>query len=242
MFANDGKLMGFDGFFAVAHVGNPSSPEDWESVRPQQVRDAMAAFGGSKRETTGRRLSRLAPAGPKSTGNADSAAQLVSRYGNGPVVNLLTRDQSELWFFKTRDGSKGVLQIVGFTDEPDAVKIRYKRVNSDAAVAVDEREDLESRLEAASMMTNQNNKDGMLARLAQDAAKAGEVEIVERVLGQIANLGERSGASIGSVRLLAKRGLRKEALEIAKGIASLEIRDQALAELADGERGPKKSD
>ena len=32
------------------------------------------------------------------------------------------------YFFKTREGGMGVLQIVGFTDKPKAVKIRYKLV------------------------------------------------------------------------------------------------------------------
>src|SRR5437016_1084526 len=76
-----------------------------------------------------------APAAPTSGGLVGSAVQLDSQYG--PIVNLLTRDQSVLWFFQTRDGSKGVLQIVGFTNDPRAVKIRYKLVRNSANPAAE---------------------------------------------------------------------------------------------------------
>ena len=49
----------------------------------------------------------------------------------GPFA-LPGNDQLTTWFFKTREGGVGILQIVGFTDEPRTVKIRYKLVR-DAA-------------------------------------------------------------------------------------------------------------
>jgi hypothetical protein len=45
-------------------------------------------------------------------------------------ADLLTREQSATWFFKTRKGSIGLLQITGFTENPRGVKIRYKLVQS----------------------------------------------------------------------------------------------------------------
>jgi hypothetical protein len=35
---------------------------------------------------------------------------------------------SSIWLFRTSDGSMGILQILGFTDNPRGVKIRYKLV------------------------------------------------------------------------------------------------------------------
>jgi C4-dicarboxylate-specific signal transduction histidine kinase len=65
-----------------------------------------------------------------------------------------------------------------------------------------------------------------------DAAKAGEVDRVKDSLRQISNLTDRVQAAHEAVRLLAKRGLRKQAIEIAKTIEDVNIRNQALSELA----------
>jgi hypothetical protein len=43
---------------------------------------------------------------------------------------------------------------------------------------------------------------------------------------------ERTQTAHEAVRLLAARGLRKQALEIAKAIADVDVRNQALTELA----------
>ena len=37
------------------------------------------------------------------------------------------------WLFKTREGSSGILQITGFTDNPRGVKLRYKLVQTQAS-------------------------------------------------------------------------------------------------------------
>jgi hypothetical protein len=39
--------------------------------------------------------------------------------------------------FKTREGGVGVIQIVGLTDNPKGVKIRYKMVQKEAAAKID---------------------------------------------------------------------------------------------------------
>jgi hypothetical protein len=49
-------------------------------------------------------------------------------------ADLLTREQSATWFFKTREGGMGILQITGFTDNPRGVKIRYKLVQPSASL------------------------------------------------------------------------------------------------------------
>ena len=68
--------------------------------------------------------------------------------------------------------------------------------------------------------------------LAIDAAKAGELEIARTSLRHMIDFTKRDQTAHESARALAKRGLRKQALEIAKGINDFTIRDKALSELA----------
>jgi len=225
MFAGDGKMIGFDGLFAVP--SDSANREGWDNLRPQRVREEIALLDGIKRATKF--------PGPESTipdWASQSAAQLDSQSGDGPVVNLLTRDQSERWFFKTRDGSKGVLQIVGFAEELDAAKIRYKLVSSAVNDSAEKREELSARLDAAAMIGSLTEKDKALAQVATDAARAGEAEIVSVAVTQIGALSYRDQASLDAVRLLARRGLRKEAIRITQMISSTTTRDLALSELA----------
>jgi hypothetical protein len=143
-------------------------------------------------------------------------------------VNRLTLDQSPLWFFKTRDGGQGVLQIVGFTEDPDAVKIRYKLVSSTG----EEREVLAARLAAAGMIGSQTEKDKALSVVATDAARAGVVDTARDAIARISTSSTRDQTALDAVRLLAKRGLRKEAIQVAQRISSSTTRDLALSELA----------
>ena len=145
-------------------------------------------------------------------------------------------DYSKLWLFKTRDGSKGILQVVGFTEDPDSVKLRYKLLKSavdDGGIPSEERENLAARLEAATMISSMMEKDRAMATLAKDAARAGEINIVKNSLRQIGGNETRDAAAHESVRLLAQHGHRKQAVEVARTISSMEIRDKALSELAE---------
>ena len=54
----------------------------------------------------------------------------------------------------------------------------------------------------------------------------------DEAIDQIGNLIARDQASLDSIRLLAKRGLRKEAIQIAQRISNSITRDLALSELA----------
>ena len=240
MFAGDGKVIGFDGIFPVAHGDSATNWNDWDGLTPEQVRAAVDVVDWSQRATEAQLRGQPAPPAPKSDSTFRSAAQLDSRERGGPVVNLLTRDQSVTWFFKTREGAMGVLQLAGFTDDPSAVKIRYKLVQDsngqDTAPAGEahkiSRETLAERLEAASMMNDVTARNRSLAVVATDAAKAGDAEIVNNSLRQIYDLTLRGRTAIESVRLLTKRGMRKQALEVAKAIEDMTMRDQALSELA----------
>jgi hypothetical protein len=54
--------------------------------------------------------------------------------GLGPKA-LLSTDQSFNYFFKSRGGAVGILQIAGFTENPKAVKVRYKLVQAPVPLA-----------------------------------------------------------------------------------------------------------
>jgi hypothetical protein len=240
MYAGNEKIIGFDGIFPVAHGNSSTNWDDWDGLIPEQVRLAVDAVDWTRRAAEAQLHGEPAPPAPKPGGVFSSAAQLDSREQGDPTVNLLTRDQSVTWFFKTREGAMGVMQLVSFTDDPPAAKIRYKLIqqtNDQGIVSPAVADEisggvLANRLEAASMMNDPDAKDRSLSALATDAAKAGNLKMTADALQQINDFGMRNRTAQEAVRSLAKRGLRKQALEIAKSIDDLATRDKALSELA----------
>jgi hypothetical protein len=94
------------------------------------------------------------------------------------------------------------------------------------------RENLTERLAATETITDESIKDKSFTSLAEDAAKAGETEIVKSALGEMVDDNQRDAAAHESALLLAKAGFRKQAIETAKGISDPNIHDKTLAELA----------
>jgi hypothetical protein len=239
MFAGDGKIIGFDGIFAVAHGDSSTNWDDWESMSPEQALAAVETVDWGRRAEQARAHGEPMPPAPKSGGVFNSAMQLTSQNPGGALVNLLTRDQSVTLFFKTREGAMGVLQLVSFTNDPPSTKIRYKLVqqtNGPNEIPVPlnnvSRETLAARLQAASMITDMNSRNSSVAAITLDAAKVGEFNIVKESLQHINDFSVRNDTALGAVRLLAQRGWKYAALEIAKSINDMNIRDQALSELA----------
>ncbi len=107
---------------------------------------------------------------------------------------------------------------------------------ADAAVPGDtsktSRDTLGERLEAASQIRDPTARSQAMIAVATDAAKAGEFDIVTSSLGQIIDFTKKNETAYESVGLLTKRAMRKQALEIAKGIADPGLRDKALSDLA----------
>jgi hypothetical protein len=87
-------------------------------------------------------------------------------------------------------------------------------------------------LDAAGEIGNTRQRSQAFARLATDAAKAGEVDLVRTSLQRIVDNVTRDQATLDSVRLLARSHLRKPAIEIARTITGNQLRDRALSELA----------
>jgi hypothetical protein len=142
--------------------------------------------------------------------------------------------------FVTRDGTAGVLQIAGASEDPAGMKIRYKLIEAPRGLSranlVKERkrarDDFTARLEAAMTIFGINEKDDALGQVARDAAKAGEAEIVRKAIGNMIGNNSRDATAHEAALLLAKAGQRKAAVEIAKSIFGNTTRDQTLSELA----------
>ena len=167
----------------------------------------------------------------------DNGQDVAAKFGDASRLNNPT---NYTYGFKTRDGSVGLLQVTGFTENPPVATIRYKLVQpatnqvvaASGGIGKETRELLSQRLEAASSINNIIEKDKPLAAIATDAAKAGEVEIAKQALAQMFGLMKRDETANKSALLLAKCGLRKQAIEMAKEISNFTIRDRTLSELA----------
>ena len=199
----------YDGFYSMVRDMTALRREDWETATPQSI-------GGSLRDTTN---------------------DIAARFGDDSRLNNPT---NFTYGFKTRAGLIGLLQITGYTENPSGVKMRYKffqlATNQDLTTtntsSNDMREILSSRLEAAGEINNLAAKDQALTGIAADAAKAGEVKIVQQTVEQISNTAAHDSAIHTAVLLLTKRGLRKPAVDLAKEIYNIAQRDQTLSELA----------
>ena len=134
----------------------------------------------------------------------------------------------------TRDGTQALLQICGLTDEPRGVRVRYKLLTQALSPASSKLsfKSLTERLDAADGIGNVEERSRAFAQLSTDAAKAGEVDLVRNALQRISSVETRDQTTLDAVRLLARRHLRRPAIDIAKTISSREMRDQALSELA----------
>jgi predicted Ser/Thr protein kinase len=172
------------------------------------------------------------------------------------VINSLSGDKSGTYFFKTREGAEGILQIVAFANDPSVAKIRYKLVQQTdglppavplkASVGVQNKpkttqpakspplddDAWNDRLAAANFMTDFTAKDRALGALAIDAAKAGKAEVARKALQKMTDFTAKDDASIEVVGELSKLGFTKQALGIAQAMTDFTKRDRALAELA----------
>jgi hypothetical protein len=137
-----------------------------------------------------------------------------------------------------RDQTLSDPDLGGALRAPDTAARQVEGISNvlDAAVSGEahkiSRETLRARLEAASVISESSVKDKSLAAVAGDAARAGEADLVKDALGQMYELARRNQAAHDSALLLAKQGLREQAIEIARSINENATRDQTLSELA----------
>lgn len=100
------------------------------------------------------------------------------------------------------------------------------------ATTANSHENLMERMDAAQTITDTDIRDKSLTALAKDAVNAKEMDLAKSALGQIFNLDLRDAVTRDVAVMLAKSGLRKQAIDLAKGISDMDIRDKALSELA----------
>jgi hypothetical protein len=155
----------------------------------------------------------------------------VARYfGRDPEASLSTTNM--ILYFKTREGSQGQLQVNAYSDDPPSVTFRYKLGSADTNAAYGSPVNLHDRLEAAVVISNSSKKDSALSSVAVCAADMGQAGIVKEALSQMVQISERDDTARQAVHMLAMRGQRHEALEIAKTIGNAAVRDATLADLA----------
>ncbi len=165
----------------------------------------------------------------------DSAQAIPEKFGDASPLNNPT---NFTYGFMTRAGSLGLMQVVGSVKNPPSATIRFMVMPPDSPPPASPdtndftSETLSDRLEAASNISQMNDKDKLLSDIANDAANAGRVDIVKKSLSQMFYERTRDEAALGVTRILSQNGHRKQAIELAKGIRNYSIRNQALSELA----------
>jgi hypothetical protein len=197
-----------------------------ESVTPEAVRGQLEYWTRQRGEPDG-----------AEAGLAELLARVPARKSQNHTEDF---SDSNVKLFVTRDGTAGVLQIAGASEDPAGMKIRYKLIEAPRGLSranlVKERkrarDDFTARLEAAMTIFGINEKDDALGQVARDAAKAGEPEIVRKAIGNMIGNNSRDATAHEAALLLAKAGQRKAAVEIAKSIFGNTTRDQTLSELA----------
>ncbi|HEX5400636.1 MAG TPA: protein kinase [Verrucomicrobiae bacterium] len=93
-------------------------------------------------------------------------------------------------------------------------------------------EDFKARIAASASIMAFPDRDEVLASIAQDAARAGDVEDSRDALQKITAFPTRDEAICASARLLVAAGRRADALELAKLVTAFPTRDALIKELA----------
>jgi len=211
--AKDFAYLGqYDGFYAMTRDLIALKRDNWDDYSPEKLAESLH--------------------------NNDQ--DVMARFGDSSPLNNPT---NFTYGFKTRDGSVGLLQITAFTENPAAATIRYKlsqnttNLETNAALPIapatsQAARDLSERFEAASAMYYGTEKDKALAPVVIAAAKMGDSVIAKKALQQMFQQKDRDEAAYQAATLLAKRGWRKQGIEIAKGITDFATRERTLAELA----------
>jgi len=89
-------------------------------------------------------------------------------------------------------------------------------------------------LQAAQRMYGVSQKDAALRELVRDAAAAGDVGMVRQALDAMYDVSARSTAGYDAAIQLARAGDAAGAIATAQRIYETELRDEALAKIAEG--------
>jgi LysM repeat protein len=152
----------------------------------------------------------------------DTVARIARRFGLS-VADLMAMNPG-LDATRIKIGQKVRVYIQATTQNRSSV--------AGAAAAARLRQDLKARISATASMTAFPDRDEVLAAIAKDAARAGDVEDAREALTKITAFPTRDDAICASARLLVAAGKRSDALELAKLVTAFPTRDALIAELA----------
>jgi len=93
---------------------------------------------------------------------------------------------------------------------------------------------LKGRLDAALSMSNLNQRDEALKAVAENAASAGQAELVKQALGKFTNLNVKDEVAAACALKLSAAGHAQEGVEVAKMMTNINMRDEALRKIAQG--------
>jgi hypothetical protein len=97
-------------------------------------------------------------------------------------------------------------------------------------------EQLKGRLEAAEAINNVAKRNEVLQAVAEDAADAGDSEIVKRVLDKMNNVAQKNHLASSCALKLAERGKSQDAVEVAKTITNVAKKNETLGKIAKGNK------
>jgi hypothetical protein len=92
-------------------------------------------------------------------------------------------------------------------------------------------------VEAALEIANVGRREDTFESIALDAARAGDGEMVSRAWSEMRYVDRRDACAAQCAQLLASAGRSEAALNVAREIRSVELRDQIFQALALPERG-----
>ena len=99
----------------------------------------------------------------------------------------------------------------------------------------DAKPDHQSRLDAATEMNEVTHRNTALAKVAIDAATAGEGDVVKKAVSAITVEDKKMRTARDSALALAKAGQGAAAVEVAKMISQVKMRDDTLKQIAQDE-------
>ncbi len=108
-----------------------------------------------------------------------------------------------------------------------------KTEGGDANAAADS-ENFAGRLEAAKAIHDSNKRDAALAKVALDAAEAGEGEIAKEAVKTMYSNNAKDDACYNAAVALARVGKGKEAKAVADLMFSTNRKDEAMTKIAGG--------
>jgi len=89
-----------------------------------------------------------------------------------------------------------------------------------------------TRLDAVAAMADPDQRDESLRKVAEEAAAAGEIAVVQTAVSKISDADMKDETAGACAVKLARAGRGADAIEVAKTISDVDLRDETLSRLA----------